>query len=68
MMIIKETKATKLIINSGENKKPSGEKEVTIVYYMVQLSVRFLQLQKITCTSYQFVAFGPQIQASSDKN
>ena len=31
-MIIKETK-TKLIINSGENKKPSKEKEVTIVYY-----------------------------------
>jgi len=32
-MIIKETKTTKLIINSGENKKPSKEKEVTIVYY-----------------------------------
>lgn len=43
-MIIKETEATKLIINSGENKKPSGEKEVAVVYYMVQLSVRFLHL------------------------
>ena len=42
LMIIKATKTTKSIINLRENKKPSKKGQVIIVYYMAQLSMRFL--------------------------